>query len=161
MRARSKAIVELLLRNPQHSQLLYKPNRAGETPYNIDISNQKTILGQVFGARKLNTNEDSENMLGKAAVSMIAVLVTPAPGYDLYGSALADILTEPSLSMPITVGLYAKWGSGKSFLLRKLQEEMQNFARDWVDPTFHLSPLLFCVIFHLSSLVGLLAWIVR
>jgi hypothetical protein len=43
-------------------------------------------------------------------------------GYDLYGSALADILTEPSLSMPITVGLYAKWGSGKSFLLKKLRQ---------------------------------------
>ena len=27
MRARSKVIVELLLRNPKHSQLLYKPNR--------------------------------------------------------------------------------------------------------------------------------------
>ena len=118
--------------------------RAGETPYNIDFSNQKTILGQVFGARKLNTNEDTESMLG----------------YDLYGSALADILTEPSLSMPITVGLYAKWGSGKSFLLKKLQEEMQNFARDWVDPTFHMSPLLFFVVFHLASFLGLLAWII-
>lgn len=42
-------------------------------------------------------------------------------GYDLYSSALADILSEPSLSMPITVGLYAKWGSGKSFLLSKLR----------------------------------------
>ena len=144
MRARSKAIVELLLRNPKNSQLLYKPNRAGETPYNIDISNQKTILGQVFGARKLNTNEDTENMLG----------------YDLYGSALADILTEPSLSMPITVGLYAKWGSGKSFLLKKLREEMQHFAREWIDPTFHLSPLLFCVVFHVATLLGLFAWIV-
>ena len=144
MRARSKAIVELLLRNPKNSQLLYKPNRAGETPYNIDISNQKTILGQVFGARKLNTNEDTENMLG----------------YDLYGSALADILTEPSLSMPITVGLYAKWGSGKSFLLKKLREEMQHFAREWIDPTFHLSPLLFCVVFHVATLLGVFAWIV-
>lgn len=54
---------------------------------------------------RLNTNEDNENMLG----------------YDLYSSALADILSEPSLSMPITVGLYAKWGSGKSFLLNKLR----------------------------------------
>ena len=52
-------------------------------------------------------------------------------GYDLYGSALADILTEPSLSMPITVGLYAKWGSGKSFLLKKLQEEMQTRGSSW------------------------------
>lgn len=32
--------------------MLYRPNRAGETPYNIDLSHQKTILGQIFGARK-------------------------------------------------------------------------------------------------------------
>lgn len=53
MRARSKAIVEILLRNPKNSQLLYRPNRQGETPYNIDINHPKTILGQIFGARKL------------------------------------------------------------------------------------------------------------
>jgi len=143
MRARSKAIVGALLKNPKHSQLLYKPNRAGETPYNIDISNQKTILSLLFGSRKLNTNLDTENMLG----------------YDLYGSALADILTEPSLSMPITVGLYAKWGSGKSFLLNKLREEMESFARDWIDPTFHFSPLLFVLVFHIATFLGTIIWI--
>lgn len=47
-------------------------------------------------------------------------------GYDLYSSALADILSEPSLSMPITLGLYAKWGSGKSFLLNKLRGKFNN-----------------------------------
>ncbi|XP_078035636.1 ankyrin repeat-rich membrane spanning isoform X2 [Augochlora pura] len=138
MRARSKAIVEILLRNPKNSQLLYRPNRQGETPYNIDINHPKTILGQIFGARRLNTNEDNENMLG----------------YDLYSSALADILSEPSLSTPITVGLYAKWGSGKSFLLNKLREEMKNFARQWIDPVFQFSFLLFVVVTHMSLLVG-------
>ncbi|XP_045485895.1 kinase D-interacting substrate of 220 kDa B isoform X1 [Pieris rapae] len=115
MRARSKQIVEILLRNPKNSQLLYKPNKLNETPYNIDMSYNKTILGQIFGARKLNTNEDNENMLG----------------YELYSAALADMLSEPSLSVPITVGLFARWGSGKSFLLNKLKEEMKNFARQW------------------------------
>ena len=62
----------------------------------------------IFILGRLNTNEDNENMLG----------------YDLYSSALADILSEPSLSMPITVGLYAKWGSGKSFLLNKLRGKL-------------------------------------
>lgn len=127
--------MEVLLRNPKHSQLLYRPNRSGETPYNIDISQQKTILGQIFGARnhhflsysvakeniwektlsisgRLNTNEDNENMLG----------------YELYSSALADMLSEPSLSMPITVGLYAKWGSGKSFLLSKLRGSVHSIS---------------------------------
>uniref|UniRef100_A0AAR5PQA6 KAP NTPase domain-containing protein n=1 Tax=Dendroctonus ponderosae TaxID=77166 RepID=A0AAR5PQA6_DENPD len=144
MRARSKAIVEILLRNPKHSQLLYRPNRAGETPYNIDMNHPKTILGQIFGARRLNTNEDNENMLG----------------YDLYSSALADILSEPSLSMPITVGLYAKWGSGKSFLLKKLRDEMKNFAKEWVDPAFQFSTLLFSITLHLSIIVATIVYIV-
>ncbi|VVC99294.1 unnamed protein product [Leptidea sinapis] len=85
-------IVEILLRNPKNSQLLYKPNKQNETPYNIDMSYNKTILGQIFGARKLNTNEDNENMLG----------------YELYSAALADMLSEPSLSVPITVGLWRR-----------------------------------------------------
>lgn len=144
MRARSKAIVEVLLRNPKNSQLLYRPNRAGETPYNIDMNHQKTILGQIFGARRLNTNEDNENLLG----------------YDLYSSALADILSEPSLSMPITVGLYAKWGSGKSFLLNKLREEMKNFARQWVDPIFQFSWLLLAIIAHFALIIGLIIGLV-
>ncbi|XP_066960027.1 kinase D-interacting substrate of 220 kDa B isoform X4 [Macrobrachium rosenbergii] len=150
MRGRSKRIVEILLRNPKNSQLLYRPNRAGETPYNIDLSNQKTILGQIFGARRLNTNEDNENMLG----------------YDLYSSSMADILSEPSLSMPISVGLYAKWGSGKSFLIRKLKEEMGSFARQWVEPLFQFSPLVLLLVIHLALLMGLItavptkSWIV-
>lgn len=140
MRARSKAIVEVLLRNPKNSQLLYRPNRSGETPYNIDMSHPKTILGQIFGARRINTNEDNENMLG----------------YDLYSSALADMLSEPSLSMPITAGLYAKWGSGKSFLLGKLREEMKNFARQWAEPVVQFSWVLFMILFHVWLVVGLI-----
>ncbi|XP_017960470.1 kinase D-interacting substrate of 220 kDa isoform X3 [Drosophila navojoa] len=138
MRARSKAIVEALLRNPKHSQLLYRANKAGETPYNIDSLHQKTILGQVFGARRLNTNEDSEGMLG----------------YELYSSALADVLSEPTLTTPITVGLYAKWGSGKSFLLNKLREEMNNFAKQWAEPPTKTGSLLFMVCLHISLLIG-------
>ncbi len=138
MRARSKTIVEILLRNPKHSQLLYRPNREGETPYSIDVNSTKTILGQVFGARRLNTNEDSEKMLG----------------YDLYSSALSDILTEPTLSMPITVGLYAKWGSGKSFLLNKLRQEMTTFTKEWIHPVLHLTPLLFFVVLQVAAVSG-------
>ncbi|XP_065370599.1 kinase D-interacting substrate of 220 kDa isoform X3 [Calliphora vicina] len=146
MRARSKAIVEALLRNPKNSQLLYRPNKSGETPYVIDTSHQKTILGQVFGSRRLNTNEDSEGMLG----------------YELYSSALADVLSDPTLTTPITVGLYAKWGSGKSFLLNKLKDEMTNFARQWAEPPLKTGGLLFLVCFHLAlilgTIVGLATW---
>ncbi|XP_038215414.1 kinase D-interacting substrate of 220 kDa B-like isoform X2 [Zerene cesonia] len=141
MRARSKHIVEILLRNPKNSQLLYKPNKQNETPYNIDMSYNKTILGQIFGARKLNTNEDNENMLG----------------YELYSAALADMLSEPSLSVPITVGLYARWGSGKSFLLNKLKEEMKNFARQWSETGWSWSWAVWWGAWHGALALGALA----
>lgn len=140
MRARSKAIVEALLRNPKNSKLLYRANKVGETPYGLDTLHQKTILGQVFGARRLNTNEDSEGMLG----------------YELYSSALADVLSEPTLTTPITVGLYAKWGSGKSFFLGKLREEMHSFARQWTEPPIKSPWLLFVICLHVATLIGIL-----
>ncbi|KFB51271.1 hypothetical protein ZHAS_00019318 [Anopheles sinensis] len=138
MRARSKAIVEALLSNPKYSQLLYRSNKEGETPYAIDTTHQKTILGQVFGNRRLNANEDSEGMLG----------------YGLYSSALADVLSEPTLTTPIVVGLYAKWGSGKSFLLSKLREEMKSFAHSWSEPPINASWLFFLICLHLALVIG-------
>lgn len=51
IRGRSRRLAELLLRNPKDGRLLYRPNKAGETPYNIDCSHQKSILTQIFGAR--------------------------------------------------------------------------------------------------------------
>ncbi|CAF4682547.1 unnamed protein product, partial [Rotaria magnacalcarata] len=59
-----------------------RPNKRGETPYKIDATLQKSILTTIFGQRTLNLNDDS-------------IL-----GYDLYSSALAEILSEPSLRTP-------------------------------------------------------------
>ncbi|XP_022648949.1 kinase D-interacting substrate of 220 kDa-like isoform X9 [Varroa destructor] len=73
MRARSKAICEVLLRNPKNGHLLYRPNKSGETPYNIDAAQQKSILQQIFGARKLNTHEENENMLGYHLASWVNI----------------------------------------------------------------------------------------
>ncbi|XP_057678815.1 kinase D-interacting substrate of 220 kDa B isoform X2 [Corythoichthys intestinalis] len=123
IRGRSRRLAELLLRNPKDGRLLYRPNKAGETPYNIDCSHQKSILTQIFGARHLSPTESDGDMLG----------------YDLYSSALADILSEPTMRPPICVGLYAQWGSGKSFLLKKLEDEMKTFAGQQMEPLLGLS----------------------
>ncbi|XP_068565260.1 kinase D-interacting substrate of 220 kDa B isoform X2 [Cebidichthys violaceus] len=126
IRGRSRRLAELLLRNPKDGRLLYRPNKGGETPYNIDCSHQKSILTQIFGARHLSPTETDGDMLG----------------YDLYSSALADILSEPTMQPPICVGLYAQWGSGKSFLLKKLEDEMKTFAGQQIEPLFQFSWLV-------------------
>ncbi|CAG0881069.1 unnamed protein product [Darwinula stevensoni] len=140
MRSRLKTIVEIILRNPKYSRLLYQPNKTGETPYAIDMRHDKTIQGNLLGTRHVNASAESEDLLG----------------YDLYSSALANMLSEPQLNTPITVGLYAKWGSGKSFLLNKLRDEMKHFSQQWrCEPSFKFSPLLFVIICHVSLLFGL------
>uniref|UniRef100_A0A803U1T9 Kinase D-interacting substrate of 220 kDa n=1 Tax=Anolis carolinensis TaxID=28377 RepID=A0A803U1T9_ANOCA len=140
IRGRSRRLAELLLRNPKDGRLLYRPNKAGETPYNIDCSHQKSILTQIFGARHLSPTETDGDMLG----------------YDLYSSALADILSEPTMQPPICVGLYAQWGSGKSFLLKKLEDEMKTFAGQQIEPLFQFSWLIVFLTFLLCGGVGLL-----
>ncbi|XP_044147710.1 kinase D-interacting substrate of 220 kDa isoform X2 [Bufo gargarizans] len=140
IRGRSRKLAELLLRNPKDGRLLYRPNKSGETPYNIDCSHQKSILTQIFGARHLSPTESDGDMLG----------------YDLYSSALADILSEPTMQPPICVGLYAQWGSGKSFLLKKLEDEMKTFAGQQIEPLFQLSWVIVLLIFMMCSTVGVL-----
>ncbi|CAF1032924.1 unnamed protein product [Adineta ricciae] len=138
LRNRSRDIADILLSNPRHAKYLYRPNKHGETPYKIDASLPKSVLTAIFGQRTLNLNDDS-------------IL-----GYDLYSSALAEILSEPSLRTPITVGLYAKWGSGKSALLTHLKDEMHSFAQLTDFPTMKLTPLLLSVIFLFASIIGLI-----
>nr|XP_023475350.1 kinase D-interacting substrate of 220 kDa isoform X9 [Equus caballus] len=140
IRGRSRRLAELLLRNPKDGRLLYRPNKAGETPYNIDCSHQKSILTQIFGARHLSPTETDGDMLG----------------YDLYSSALADILSEPTMQPPICVGLYAQWGSGKSFLLKKLEDEMKTFAGQQIEPLFQFSWLIVFLTLLLCGGLGLL-----
>uniref|UniRef100_A0A8C6XMQ6 Kinase D interacting substrate 220 n=1 Tax=Naja naja TaxID=35670 RepID=A0A8C6XMQ6_NAJNA len=140
IRGRSRRLAELLLRNPKDGRLLYRPNKAGETPYNIDCSHQKSILTQIFGARHLSPTESDGDMLG----------------YDLYSSALADILSEPTMQPPICVGLYAQWGSGKSFLLKKLEDEMKTFAGQQIEPLFQFSWLIVFLSLSLCGSLGLL-----
>nr|XP_038967543.1 kinase D-interacting substrate of 220 kDa isoform X12 [Rattus norvegicus] len=139
IRGRSRRLAELLLRNPKDGRLLYRPNKAGETPYNIDCSHQKSILTQIFGARHLSPTETDGDMLG----------------YDLYSSALADILSEPTMQPPICVGLYAQWGSGKSFLLKKLEDEMKTFAGQQTEPLFQFSWLIVFLTLLLCGGLGL------
>ncbi|KRY85557.1 Kinase D-interacting substrate, partial [Trichinella pseudospiralis] len=117
LRCRSRRMVQILLAPPFDSRILYQPNRNKETAYSIDRAVGKPILPQIFGP--LDSASKTEAMMG----------------YELYSSALADVLCAPNLSLPLFVGLYAKWGSGKSFLLRKVRGALTTLSRSWLSPT--------------------------
>ena len=45
-------------------------------------------------------------------------------GYSIHASLLKDVVTNPK-NLPITVGLYGDWGSGKSSILKILKEQLE------------------------------------
>ena len=53
IRSRSKRIMELLLKNPGDARLLYKTNKLGETPYQLDQAHDKSLIAQLQGASEL------------------------------------------------------------------------------------------------------------
>ncbi|VDP01694.1 unnamed protein product [Soboliphyme baturini] len=93
-RCRSIRLMKILLSRPQDTRLLYQPNKRRETPYSIDRASGKPMLPHIFGP--LESTVKIEAMMG----------------YELYSSILADIMCSPILSLPVFVGLFAKWGSG-------------------------------------------------
>lgn len=82
IRGRSRRLAELLLRNPKDGRLLYRPNKAGETPYNIDCSHQKSILTQIFGARMCTDSHLHGNLAPKPDVSSPGVHRSPVAHGD-------------------------------------------------------------------------------
>ena len=42
-------------------------------------------------------------------------------GHNVYATSLAELLCEPSLELPLTVGIYSRWGSSKVHFFKRLQ----------------------------------------
>jgi hypothetical protein len=82
--------------------------------------------------------------------------VEKVEGYDIYSSTIADVLSIPSLTTPITVGLYAKWGSGKSMLISRLISEMKSFTRHNDEPHFELTTLQGALCVFIAVVAGII-----
>jgi len=46
--------------------------------------------------------------------------------YDRFANAFSELILNPELETPITVGIYGHWGKGKSFLMQKILEKTQS-----------------------------------
>ena len=53
--------------------------------------------------------------------------------YARFADAFVTLIKNPEAKSPITIGIYGQWGSGKSFLMKKIKEALSN------DPNANLS----------------------
>ena len=52
-------------------------------------------------------------------------------GYDKYAHALSYVLLSEHIDLPLSVGIFSSWGTGKSFLLKRIEHEIkQQIKRD-------------------------------
>jgi len=45
-------------------------------------------------------------------------------GFDAYRDAVRDLICDPTTQTPLTIGLFGKWGSGKTSLMEFIQREL-------------------------------------
>ena len=76
-------------------------------------------------------NEDNKHINGdikyKAAKKYTSIINDQPLGEDYlnytdYAKAFGSLVSDDKISLPITVGIYARWGVGKSFLLGKIKD---------------------------------------
>ncbi|XP_019647155.1 PREDICTED: kinase D-interacting substrate of 220 kDa-like [Branchiostoma belcheri] len=113
-RYQSKKFAQALL--GMNSDLLGVKNDAGQTVENVAADDMKfTLMGAAkrVGSLKSDSHFEEDSL-----------------GYWVYAKTVADILTDESTTMPITVGIYARWGAGKSFILNQVKHEIdENIAK--------------------------------
>ncbi|XP_046854169.1 kinase D-interacting substrate of 220 kDa B-like isoform X3 [Xenia sp. Carnegie-2017] len=151
VRNRYRRIAEIILKDPRSARLLYQTNRAGETPYKIDQHHKKSVLKPFLGMV-----DDDRHLTGELL------------GHNAYATSLAELLSEPCLELPLTVGVYSKWGNNKNYFFKKLQQEIQAITQETHRTKLHFTTfgilsclffcgligVLFCALFHWTVGVG-------
>jgi hypothetical protein len=63
--------------------------------------------------------------------------------FQRYSQPLISVLTSDTLDTPFTIGIFGRWGSGKSTLIEILQEELQARKEGWRFLTVKFNPWMF------------------
>lgn len=146
VRNRCVRMCELLLNDPKHYKLLHQQNKLGETPYSIDKKNKHEMLSQSGNDAPINHYEYERMDL--------------ATQQDILLSTLSKFLVEPSLSTPMTIGLYSRWGSGKSAYLQRLAELLQDYRNQLMTRPFTITMLLILGCITCGINFGVVVWAV-
>lgn len=89
---------------------------------------------------KLSEGDSEDGLLNTKAFietsKRIKVITDQPTGADklkfsLYSDAFADLIANPEMNTPITIGIYGRWGSGKSFLMGKIRDAIKKPRAKW------------------------------
>ena len=92
-----------------------------------------TKVGEVFGADAV-TDWRPYTRFGAAELVLLSYAPDLAEGEDALGiepdvQAFASVIASQRLTPPLSIGLFGDWGSGKSFFMHKLRDQVEELAK--------------------------------
>lgn len=113
-------VIHLLLEN-------VRPLRSLESP-SIDMRSGFTPAAHARLLELLNEINKRQHQVEKSLAESMAVNDQPQGadelGFQDYASAFAEMVTNPNVQPPLTIGIYGPWGTGKTFLMQKISQEV-------------------------------------
>lgn len=90
-------------------------------------------IGEVFGENAI-AQWRPFTRLGAADLVLLGYAPDLAEGADALHiepdvQAFASVIASQRLTPPLSIGLFGDWGSGKSFFMRKLRDQVENLAK--------------------------------
>ena len=103
-----------------------------EIPNYVQIINDlHSNLSDLSSEENTETNKSVKNTTSTTIAGLISDTDSGADYLDISKdiTAFARVITAKSFKPPLAIALLGKWGSGKSFFMRKLKERVQNLSR--------------------------------
>lgn len=95
------------------------------------------IIDKIDNSKDLNKSDKLENNSSNEIKNEIyrTNIINDQPygedflGYDKYARALSYILLSEHIDLPLSVGIFSSWGTGKTFLLKRIEHKIKELVK--------------------------------
>ena len=105
---------------PNNIEINKYPNNEFYSAYNEIIGNE-----DIKNINNANNNEENEiyaNNFEKPTVHSDHATSTDLLGREIYAEGFAKLITNQELDTPLSIGIFGKWGSGKTSFLKEIEK---------------------------------------
>jgi Cdc6-like AAA superfamily ATPase len=114
-------VEKLAKQNTTMLQEIGRQSQSFDTDFNELVAKLTLVASEI----------QNEKIVAKREVDKRFYILTDHPNgpdklnYDQYAQALSELVCNPDMKTPITVGIYGQWGKGKTFLMKKIRETIE------------------------------------
>lgn len=109
--------------------------KSQEAP-SVDVQEGLTTIALPRLIALVNDVNKRHQHIEKSSAEPVAVNDLPAGsdelGFNDYALAFAEMVANPNVQPPLTVGIYGPGGTGKTFLMHKIQEEIERIKATYL-----------------------------